>query len=64
MNSNGTNRTQLTNNSVTDGVSSLVTDGTKIVFASGNIADETTAELFTMNADGSNRTKIGNNALL
>ena len=64
MNADGSNRTQLTNNSVTDGFPRWSPDGAKIIFASGDVADETSVELFVMNADGSNRTRLTNNSVL
>jgi len=60
MNSDGTNRTRLTNNFVMDVYPSWSPDGSKIVFSSkmrdGN------EEIYVMNADGTNRTNISNNS--
>src|SRR6185436_16800620 len=64
MNANGSNRVQLTNNSVTDGFPAWSPSGTKIIFASGDVFEEAAVDLFVMNADGSNRTRLTNNSAL
>lgn len=71
MNADGSNRVQLTNNSVTDGFPTWSHDGTKIIFSSGiptsnpfRPFDETNVELYSINADGSNRVKLTNNSVL
>lgn len=58
MNNDGTNLTQLTDNSVYDGYPNFSPDGTKIVFDAWD--DTTYPEIFTMNIDGTERTQLTN----
>ena len=59
MNSDGTNRTQLTSGPTSPNVEPAWSpDGTKIAFRSGRDGNP---EIYTMNADGSNQTRLTNN---
>src|SRR6185436_10079453 len=64
MNADGSNRTQLTSNSVTDGFPAWSFDGSNIVFASGSVNDENSVELFMMKANGTNPAKLTSNSNL
>ncbi|HEV7798761.1 MAG TPA: Calx-beta domain-containing protein, partial [Pyrinomonadaceae bacterium] len=64
MNADGSNRAQLTSNSVTDGFPAWSFDGSNIIFAAGSVNDETSVELFVMNANGTNRAKLTTNTTL
>jgi hypothetical protein len=64
MNADGSNRAQLTSNTVTDGFPAWSFDGSNIIFAAGSVNDEKTVELFVMNANGTNRAKLTSNANL
>lgn len=64
MSTDGSNQVPLTSNSVTDGFPAWSSDGTQIIFASGNIASEACVEFSLMNSDGSNVSRITNNAAL
>jgi len=60
MNADGSNLTNLTNNSAYDYAPCFSPDGTKIAFASE--LDGNDAEIYVMNADGSNLTRLTNNS--
>jgi hypothetical protein len=59
MNPDGSNQTNLTNNSAWDDVPSFSPDGTKIVFSSNRDGN---FEIYVMNSDGSNQTRLTNNS--
>ena len=67
MNADGSNQTNLTNSPLRDRWPSFSPDGTKIVFASNRDSDpqvfgqEGPDEIYVMNADGSNPTRLTNN---
>lgn len=58
MNSDGSNKINLSNNSNTDYLPVTSPDGTKIVFS--RLINQTTRELWIMNNDGSNQQKLSN----
>src|SRR5579864_3851035 len=60
MDSDGTNQTNLTNNTtVNDSDPEWSPDGTKIVFDSNRVGNQ---QIFVMNADGSGVTRLTNNS--
>ena len=61
MDSDGSNVTRLTNNSVEDGYSSWSPDGSKIAFSSLRDGNR---EIYVMNSDGTNQTKLTNNGVV
>ena len=58
LNSDGTNRRQLTNNTATDWRGRWSPDGRRIVFQSDRDGDE---EVYVMNSDGTNQTRLTDN---
>ena len=66
MNSDGSNRTQLTNDSFIDFVSSWSPDGTKLAFSSNRDTPQSGVyrfQIYTMNVDGSDRVRLTNNSV-
>ena len=65
MNSDGTNQTRLTSNTLVDRGPRFSPDGSRIVFSRGNDPNGTngSSEIFIMNADGSNQIHLTNNVL-
>jgi Tol biopolymer transport system component len=70
MNADGSNRVNLTNNSAVDMRPAWSPDGTRIAFVSnrdfpGLVGDQSLGlEIYVMNADGSNQTRLTNNNFL
>lgn len=62
MNPDGSNQTNLTNNTAFDSNPNWSPDGSKIVFVSNRSSFGTT-EIYTMNANGSNPTRLTNNSV-
>jgi hypothetical protein len=65
MNSDGGNRTRLTNDSLIDCMPSWSPDGTKITFMSGPVSlfDLNSFEIYVIDASGGNRTRLTNNTV-
>jgi dipeptidyl aminopeptidase/acylaminoacyl peptidase len=65
MNADGSNQTRLTNNSAVELYAAWSPDGTKLAFTSSrdlpNVNSNTSFEIYVMNADGSNPTRLTNN---
>ena len=65
MNTDGSNQTRLTDNPAFDGCLSWSPDGKKIAFASRRDGNSEifygNSEIYVMNADGSNQTRLTNN---
>ena len=64
INSDGTNRIQLTNNTASDGYPQWSPDGSKILYSSSPtfLYPFSNAEIYSMNTDGSNNTKLTNHS--